>query len=102
MTPPESLRVLIEAAFPGAAIEVEGRYGHWCITPPAPVEVAGMLIATVCCDNDGRVCAHRIAITETMIVSVGLGWLSSSELVEQHLRSPTAHELLAARRRLGL
>lgn len=102
MTPPESLRVLVEAAFPGASIEVEGRHGHWCITPPQPVEIAGMLVATVCCDNDARVCAHRVAITAATIVSVGLGRLSSSELVEQHLNSPTAHELLAARRRLGL
>ena len=102
MTPPESLRVLVEAAFPGAVIQPESRYGLWCIVPPEPVVIAGAPIATISVDNAGRVCAHRIAITAETIVSVGLGRLMSSEDVERHLHSPSAHQLLAARRRLGL
>lgn len=97
--PPESLRVLVEAAFPGASIEPDGRYADWCITPPEMVEIEGVPIATISVDGEGRVSAYRVGITARAIES-SLG--ISRHVIERRLHSPTAHELIQERRRLGL
>lgn len=96
--PPESLRVMVEAAFPGARIEPDGRYADWCIVPPDLIEIEGVPIATISVDGEGRVSAFRVGITPASIASMGL----PRHVIERRLHSPTAHELLAARRRLGL
>ncbi len=96
---PESLRVMVEAAFPGASIEPDGRYAEWCIVPPDLIEIDGVPIATISVDGSGRVSAYRVGITARAIES---SLALPRRVVERRLHSPTAHEILAARRRLGL
>jgi hypothetical protein len=102
MTPPDELRIRVEATFPGAIVEQDLRRGDWCIVPAAPVEIDGLLVREINCDDRGRVGAHRIALTPSAIESVGRGRLLAREVLEQRMQSVSAHDLIAARRRLGL
>ncbi|HMQ92485.1 MAG TPA: hypothetical protein PKA33_16050 [Amaricoccus sp.] len=101
MTPPDDLRILIEAAFPGAVVESGDGIGGWCIRPASPIAIGDLLIATITCDSRGRVGAYRIALTASAIQAVGRGRVVVLAELEQRMRS-SAHEILAARRRLGL
>lgn len=102
MTPPDDLRIRVEAAFPGATVEQDDRRGDWCVPPAVAVEIDGLLVSTIDCDDLGRVGAHRIIITASAIQSVGRGRLLARAVLEERLLSVSAHELIAARRRLGL
>ena len=101
MIPPDDLRILIEAAFPGAILEQDDWLGGWCIRPASPIAIDDLLIATITCDGRGRVGAYRVALTASAIQSVGRGRVFVLAELEQRMRS-SAHEILAARRRLGL
>lgn len=102
MTPPDDLRVRVEAAFPGARLSIDPRRGDWCVIPAVPVEIDGLLVSEINCDDDGRVGAHRIVLTASAIESVGRGRLFAHEVLKDRLLSVSAHDLIAARRRLGL
>jgi hypothetical protein len=101
MTPPDELRIRVEAAFPGAIVEQDPRRGDWCIILATPVEIDGLLVGEINCDDRGRVGPHRITLTPSAIESVGRGKLAR-EVLEQRIQSVSAHNLIAARRRLGL
>lgn len=102
MAPPDDLRIRVEAAFPGATVELDPRRGDWLITPPSPLEIDGLRIPTINCSDNGRVGAHRIVLTARAVESVGRGRFLAHEVLEDRMRSASAHEMLAARRRLGL
>lgn len=102
MTPPEDLRIRVEAAFPGAKVEQDKRRGDWLITPPAPVVIAGVEIATMNFGGDSSCGAYRIAVTSASLFLISQGRVASNEAIDLIMHAPTAHELLAARRRLGL
>jgi len=101
MTPPLDFRIRVEAAFPGAAVRRDPS-GEWYITPASPLQIDDLLVETFACDYRGRVRACQLVVTSAAIQSVGPGRRHMRDALEQRMQSASAHDLLAARRRLGL
>ena len=100
MIPPDDLRILIEAAFPGAV--VRPWQGEWCITPTSPIEIDDLLVETINLDGRGRLCAYELVVTAAVIQSVGIPRRHIHDELERRMQSVSAHDFVAARRRLGL
>ncbi len=99
MTPPERLRVLVEAAFPGAAISRDPDIADWLVTLPAPLRIGGDEVDTISLRDDAYVAGC------TLVPSAERSSTSSRRIrgtIRQMLHDASAHDLLAARRRLGL
>jgi hypothetical protein len=102
MTPPVGLRIRLEAAFPGATIEQDPGRGDWCVTPASPVVTGGLKVRTMNFGDDENIETYQIALTASAIQSVGRGRLVTRDTINERTQSVTAHDLIAARRRLGL
>lgn len=103
MTPPEDLRVRVEAAFPGAIIHRDDRLREWMITPVEPFVSDRFLVHMMAVRDDGIVGpSHVELIDDSPVESSGASRLQLNNMIEERLRSVSAHEMIAARRRLGL
>lgn len=98
MKPPLDLRIRVEAAFPGAAISRDPEIGDWRITPAAPVRIDGAEIEAIGLRYDGEISGYALAATAETIGSSR----RIRRALRYMLRDTSAHQLLAACRRLGL
>lgn len=101
MTPPDDLRILVEAAFPGAILDRDPDFGDWRITPRAPLEIVGDQIESIRLRYDYAVAGYTRTLTADAIGSSTWSREIREEL-HRMLREVSAHQLIAARRRLGL
>lgn len=102
MTPPLELCLRVEVAFPGSTIEADPEIDGWCVTFPAPVDLDGVDVGGFSCLGDGQIMGYQFTLTAAVVATASARWVIARAAIHRRLQSVTAHELIIARRRLGL
>lgn len=102
MTAPLELRLRVEVAFPGSTIEADPEIDGWCVAFPAPVDLDGVDVGGFSCLSDGQIMGYQFTLTAAVVATAKSRWSTARVAIHHRLQSATAHELVAAKLRLGL